>query len=98
MVRRVLFLVFVLLGQSALASTPLACAEPVEEPTCHGEMLLAPQADVVCEMLCALAGPGIVTMPGVQAAPGVFGEPAAVRAPALELPPVEEIYHPPITL
>ena len=98
MVRRVFLLVILLLGQSAMASTPLACAEPVEEPPCHGEMLAAPQADLVCEMLCAMAGPGMVAVPGLQLAPPSFSEPAAARVPAFELPPVEEIYHPPIAL
>ena len=96
--RRALFLILLMFGQSVLASAPMACGDVLESPPCHGETLYMLDVDTLCEMRCATAGPGMVAFPAVLASIRICNAPEAAQVPAFELPPIEEIFHPPIPL
>ena len=97
MVRRILLLVTLLLGQNVLASVPMDCGAPAQEPPCHGEQLEQSGADISCEIRCAICGPVMLAAPEVQTAPPESRSRVSLELADLALPPPDEIFHPPIS-
>ena len=97
MVCRVFLLVALLLGQAALASVPMGCLEPAQDVPCHGEHLEQVGTDISCELRCASCGPVMLVVPDVLIAPPDSYFPVTLQVAGADLPPPEEIFHPPIS-